>query len=146
MNIQGRHSVPSIYYYMTPLFIALDYFGGINIRVTVLDSTPHYKYLYYGFCIFCGIGMFVLPRCTPIVALFESTLNILLVVLTVYLPYLKMVRQFDNILDANWQPMNVFTIPHIINLILAGTIATFAFYGSLRALGLTGTHLHPDDD
>jgi len=146
MNIHGRHSIPSIYYYITPLFLALDYFGGINVRVSVLDSMPRYKYLYYGFCIFCGIGMYVLPRCTPIVALFESTINILLIVLAVFLPYIKMVTQFDNILDADWQPVNVFTIPHIINLILAGTVATFAFYGSLRTLGITGSHFDSDDD
>lgn len=139
-------SITGLYYYITPLFILLDYLFGINIRVTVLDSMPQYKFMYYGFCIVCGIGMYVLPRCTPIVALFESTLNILLVVLTVFLPYINMVSQFDNILDADWQPMNVFTTPHIINLILAGTIATFAFYGSLRILGLTGTHFDSDDD
>jgi len=87
----GRYSIPSIYYFMTPVFIVLDYLFGINVRVTVLDAMPRYKYLYYGFCLFCGIGMYVLPRCTPVVALFESTLNILLVVLTVFLPYIKMV-------------------------------------------------------
>ncbi|MBN2313457.1 MAG: hypothetical protein JXM79_05975 [Sedimentisphaerales bacterium] len=141
-----KHSITNLYYYITPLFILLDYLFGINIRVTVLDSMPHYKYVYYGFCIFCGVGMYILPRCTPIVALFESTLNILLVVLTVFLPYIKMVSQFDNILEADWQPMNVFTLPHIINLILAGTVATFAFYGSLRVLGVMGTDIDSDDD
>jgi hypothetical protein len=88
--------------------------------------------------------MFVLPRCTPIVALFESTLNILMVVLAVFLPYIQTVMQFDNILDSNWQAASVFTIPHIVNLILAGTVAVFAFHGSLRALGITGTHSGPD--
>jgi len=138
----GRYSIPSIYYFMTPVFIVLDYLFGINVRVTVLDAMPRYKYLYYGFCLFCGIGMYVLPRCTPVVALFESTLNILLVVLTVFLPYIKMVSQFDNILDADWQPASVFTLQHMFNLILAGTVAAFAFYGSLRALGLTRTRLN----
>lgn len=142
----GRYSIPSIYYYMTPLFIALDYLFEINIRVTVLDSMPHYKPLYYGFCIFCGIGMFVLPRCTLILALFESVLNILLVVLTVFLPYVQILMQPDNILEAEWSTPKVFTIRYIINLILAGTIATFAFHGSLRALGLMGTHFDSEDD
>ena len=86
MMIHGKHSITSLYYYITPLFVVFDYLGGINIRVAVLDSMPFYKNLYYGFCILCGIGMFALPRYTPLVALFESTINILLIVLAVFIP------------------------------------------------------------
>lgn len=146
MMIHGRHSITSLYYYITPLFIAFDYLIGINVRVAVLDAMPLYKNLYYGFCILCGIGMFALPRCTPIVALFESSFNILLIVLAVFLPYIQTVVQFDNILDANWQAASVFTIPYVVNLILAGTVATIAFHGSLRALGVRGTHFDSDSD
>jgi len=49
MTIRGRYSVPSVYYCITPLFILLDYAGGLSIRVAVLDSMPLYKNLYYGF-------------------------------------------------------------------------------------------------
>lgn len=146
MISQRKHLITSLYYYITPLFIAFDYLFGINIRVTVLDSVPQYKFMYYGFCIFCGIGMYILPRCTPVVALFESTLNILLVVLAVFLPYIRMVTEYDNILDAQWQPANVFTLPHITNLFLAGTIAALAFHGSLHELGFMGTDFDSDDD
>jgi len=144
MMIHGKHSMTSLYYYITPLFIVLDYLIGISVRVAVLDSMPLYKNLYYGFCILCGISMYALPRSTPIVALFESTINILLIVLAVFLPYIQVVMQFDNILESNWQAASVFTIPHIVNLILAGTVALFAFYGSLRVLGLSGNHPNPD--
>ena len=138
MMTHGKHSITSLYYYFTPLFILLDYLIGINVRVAVLETMPLYKNLYYGFCILCGAGMFVLPRCTPLVALFESSLNILLTILAVFLPYIQLVMQFDNILDSNWQAASAFTVPYVVNLILAGSVATFAFYGSLRALGLRG--------
>ena len=144
MGIHGKYSITSLYYYLTPLFIWLDYLVGINVRVVVLDTMPLYKNLYYGFCILCGIGMFVLPRCTPLVALFESSINILMVVLAVFMPYIQTVMQSDNILDSEWEAASAFTIPHAVNLILARTIAVIAFHGSLRALGFTRTHSDPD--
>ncbi len=63
MAIGAGHTIPRIYYYLTPAFISLDYFGVANIRVAVLDSMPVYKNLYYGFCVACGIVVFFLPRC-----------------------------------------------------------------------------------
>jgi len=33
MAIRGRISIASFYYYATPVFILLDYFGGVNVRV-----------------------------------------------------------------------------------------------------------------
>jgi len=140
MSMYSRHSITSLYYYITPLFILLDYFGGVNVRVAVLDSFPLYKNLYYGFCALCGVGMYASPRCAPIVALFESTVNILMIVLAVFLPYIQVVMQADNILDSSWQAASAFAIPRIVNLILAGTVAIFAFYGSLRVLGISGRH------
>jgi hypothetical protein len=144
MRIYGKLSITSLYYYGTPLFILLDYFGGINVRVAVLDSFPLYKNVYYGFCILCGIGMYALPRGTPIVALFESAINILLIVLAVFLPYVQTVLQTDNILYSNWEAESAFAIPRIVNLVLAGTVAIFAFHGSLNVLGLSGNRSDPD--
>jgi len=31
MAIRGRYSIASLYYYATPVFILLDYFGGVSI-------------------------------------------------------------------------------------------------------------------
>ena len=144
MEIHSRHSMTSLYYYGTPLFILMDYYGGISVRVAVLDAMPLYKNLYYGFCVLCGVGMYALPRCAPIVALFESTINILLIVLAVFLPYVQTVLQSDNILDSNWEAASAFAIPRIVNLVLAGTVAVFAFHGSLDVLGISGNQSDSD--
>jgi hypothetical protein len=146
MRIFGRYSIVSVYYYVTPLFILLDHLGGISIRAAVLDSFPMYKNLYYGFCILCGIGMYVLPRFTPVVALFESTINILLIVLAVFLPYVQTVLQSDNILNSNWEAETAFAAHRIANLILAGIVAIFAFRGSLNVLGLSRNRSDPDSE
>ena len=88
--------------------------------------------------------MFALPRCTPIVALFESSINILLIVLAVFLPYVQTVMQPDNILNSNWEFETAFSIPRITNLILAGIVAIISFRGSLNVLGLSGHQSDPD--
>jgi len=81
MRIYKRHFIPRWYYYATPLFILLDYFAGINVRVSALDAMPLYKYAYYGFCILCGLCIYIFPKYSPIVALLESAINYVLMIL-----------------------------------------------------------------
>ena len=45
MSTEAANTVPKLYYYITPLFILLDYVWGISIRAAVLDSMPLYKNL-----------------------------------------------------------------------------------------------------
>lgn len=130
----ARHAIPRFYYYATPLFILLDYFGGINVRVAILDSMPLYKNLYYGFCIVCGVGMFALPRLTPVVVLFESSINFIMIILTIYLPYIRFITQTDDILNADFPTVVGFSTPCIVNIVLAGTMAVIGFRGSVQEL------------
>jgi len=137
MRIEPRHAIPKFYYYITPLFILLDYIGGLSVRAAVLDSLPMYKNLYYGFCIFCGISMHFRPQFSAVVALFESTIIVLMTVLSVFLPYIQLIMEADDVLNKNWDIASAFSIPRIVNLILAGSMAVFAFHGSLRTLGIS---------
>ena len=136
MRIEPRHTIPKFYYYITPLFILLDYFGGISVRVAVLDSMPMYKNLYYGFCIFCAVSMYFRPQFTAVVTLFESMIIVLITVMSVFLPYIRFIMQADDVLNENWDILNAFSIPRIVNLVLAGTMAVIAFHGSINALGI----------
>lgn len=137
MKIESRYVIPKFYYYITPLFILLDYIGGLSVRAAVLDSLPMYKNLYYGFCIFCGISMHFRPQFSAVVALFESTIIVLMTVLSVFLPYVQLIMEADDVLNKNWDIASAFSIPRIVNLILAGSMAVFAFHGSLRTLGIS---------
>jgi hypothetical protein len=129
--------VPKLYYYITPVFILLDYFGGLSVRAAILDTMPIYKNLYYGFCIFCGLGMYFRPQFSAVVALFDSTSIVLMTVLSVFMPYVRCIVQTDDVLNANWGIAGAFSIPKIVNVVLSGTIAVFAFHGSLRKLGIS---------
>ncbi len=136
MATRGRLSIASFYYYATPVFILLDYFGGVSVRVTVLDSMPFYKNLYYGFCALCGVGVYALPWLTPLVALLESSVNFLMTVLSVFLPYLRFITETEDVLSAPLPTVAGVDAPHIVNLLLAGGMAVIGFHGSLRAMGL----------
>ncbi|HCO93768.1 MAG TPA: hypothetical protein DIU00_07450 [Phycisphaerales bacterium] len=134
MSLDSKYMIPKFYYYITPLFILLDYFGGLSVRAAVLDSMPLYKNLYYGFCICCGIGIYFRPGFSAVVALFESMIIVLMTVLSVFLPYVRYIMEAD-VLNTNLDFTNTFSIPRIVNIVLSGTIGIFAFHGSLRMLG-----------
>ena len=137
MRIEPRHTIPKFYYYITPLFILLDYIGGLSVRAAVLDSMPMYKNLYYGFCIVCAVIMYLRPQFTAVVTLFESVIIVLITVLSVFMPYIQFIMQADDVLNESWDIMNSFSIPRIVNLVLAGTMALIAFHCSINALGIS---------
>jgi len=138
MSIGSRHFIARWYYYITPLFILLDYIWGVNVRVNVLDSTPLYKNLYYGFCILCGVGMYIAPRYSAVVALFESTINFTMVVLGIFVPYVQNILYVDDILSADFKAMEAsLNIQPIVNLVLAGSVAIFVFRQSIQTIGET---------
>jgi hypothetical protein len=129
-----RHSIPRLYYLVTPALILLDYFGGINVRVAVLDGMPVYKNLYYGFCVLCGVAVYFLPEYSAVVALFESPVNLLITILGIFLPYFERLKQFDDILSTNWSPVPDFNTQYVTNLLLAAGISVFAFLHANKAL------------
>jgi hypothetical protein len=142
MNIKARQTIPQFYYYITPLFILLDYIWGISIRVSVLDSMPMYKNLYYGFCILCGVLVYAVPRLTPAVALFESSINFLITVLAVFMPYINFITKTDDYLTADLPTVAGFDTPHIVNILLAGIIAILGFHGSIQMFGFHDKRPH----
>ena len=132
MRTYKRHFIPRWYYYATPLFILLDYLAGINVRVAALDSMPLYKNAYYGFCILCGLCIYILPKYSPIVALFESGINFMMTILLLFLPYAILISNTEDVLSQDWSLPQMFTAQRIVNLTLAGFVAVFAFRASIH--------------
>ncbi len=81
--------------------------------------------------------MYFRPQFSAFIALSESTIIVLMSVLSVFLPYIQFIMQADDVLNENWDIMNTFSIPKIVNLVLAGTMAIIAFYGSIDALRIS---------
>ncbi|MDH4240355.1 MAG: hypothetical protein OEW48_12405 [Phycisphaerae bacterium] len=146
MSTYNRYFIPKWYYYATPLFILLDYFAGINVRVSALDSMPFYKYAYYGFCILCALCIYISPRYSPIVALFESTINVIMMALLLFIPYVLLFSDTEDMLSTDSPVAQMFTPQRIVNLGFAGFVAVFAFRASINKLAadFAPTHSHAD--
>ena len=142
MSIRDRNSIARLYFYITPVFILADYFWGVSVRVSALDSWPVYKNVYYGFCVLCGVSMYVVPRYTAVVALFESIINFTMIMLALFMPYVQNILFVDDILDADFKTMGgTLNILPIVNLLIVGSCAVFTFHRSIEtikeALGLS---------
>jgi hypothetical protein len=133
MGESRRYSIPRLYYLITPAFILLDYLVGVNVRVAVLDGLPLYKNLYYGFCAVCGLTVYLLPAVSAAVALFESTVNVAITMVSLFLPYVQSVQHWADLEGGGELPLTVG--PEVpINLLLAGVVAVIAFKQTSEAL------------
>ncbi|MHC4727600.1 MAG: hypothetical protein ACYS17_10280 [Planctomycetota bacterium] len=135
-NIDLRNSFVKLYFYITPVFILIDYIFGINIRVAALDSAPTYKILYYGFCILCGVCIFIIPRYSAVVALFESTINIIMLVVGFFLQYMQTITgMMDDVIGTDFKAVeNSLTFESITNFAIVGSCLLFTFHKSINTI------------
>ncbi len=138
MSIGFKNSVARWYFYITPLFILLDYFGGVNVRVSALEAMPLYKNLYYGFCILCGICMYIVPRYSAVVTLFESIINFGMIVFSIFVPYIQNIQNMiyaDDILNADFKAMEAsINAQSIVNLLIVGSFVILTFRKSIEII------------
>lgn len=128
-----RYSIPTWYYLMTPAFIVLDYAVDFNIRIAPLDATPRFKVLYYGFCVVAGLVGFFLPRVSMVVAVFESSIIILLSLRSLLLPMMQVLIGASD-LRGDWSLVEAFNLKMALNVVIAGTVGIVAFRANVKAL------------
>lgn len=75
----------TLYYLATPLFAAVDVFLGEPVRVAALGA-PAWRYGYYGAVFVLGLLCWARPRVAPLVGITESSVNLLLLLLSILLP------------------------------------------------------------
>ena len=111
------------YYLATPLFFLADVVMGLSIRVSALGD-PRLRYLYYGFALSCGIVARTRPRVAPFLGIAESSLNVLLLVLSIMLPVFQLP---DQLLagEAVTAPISGL---RLANFALSGTILVASFH------------------
>jgi len=135
MSFGFRNSVARWYFYITPLFILLDYFWGVSVRVSALDSMPLYKNLYYGFCILCGVCMYIVPRYSAVVTLFESIINFGMIVFSIFMPYIRNMIYAEDILNADFKTMEeAINAQSIANLVIVGSFVVLTFHKSVQTI------------
>ncbi len=116
------------YYALTPLFAAGDWIFGANVRAAGLADWPGLRASYYALCAGCFLLAHYRPRIAGAVGLAESSANLLLLVLAVFLPYYALV---DSVSEAGIGA-NPFTPSFVTNLLLASGIWCATFYGGSR--------------
>ena len=111
------------FYLATPAFVAVDLFLGVPLRVAALAS-PGLRYAYYAFSMGCGVATHVRPRVAPFVGLFESSVNLTMLVLSIMLPIFALSdRVFTD--EALSLP---FTPAMLGNVVISGTALIASFH------------------
>jgi hypothetical protein len=122
ISIPSRLHLLQIYYLGTPVFFLLDVLWQARIRVSFVKDTS-LRYAYYLFCLLCGLVSYLCPHLAALVGLFESSLNIVLLVLGALLPLYRLPEQ---VLRGEAADLPVTATP-IVNFCLSETILVMSF-------------------
>ena len=120
-SLQDNTRLLRAYYLATPVFGVVDAVVGVNIRIAALPD-PALRTAYYVFAFGCGLLCRWRPRLTPAVGMAESSLNVLLLVLSIMLPIWELTETV--LTDA---PFVVPAVP-LGNFILSGSVLVASFH------------------
>ena len=115
------------YYAATLLFLVLDYAFGVNVRVAFLEPWPLARAGYYGFCFICLTIMCCRPAWAFLIGSFESLVTL---VALIFGTAIRVLIPNDAIFAEN---ADFVTIREIINFLIAGFVAYYAWVRGLRA-------------
>ena len=104
------------FYLASPLFFLLDFAFGWDIRISFLDQNTAWKLAYYLFCFSVGILMWRWDVLKPILGIVEGGINILLLTLSVLLPYYQAI----DAISSGEQITNPLDSGTLINYLLTG--------------------------
>ena len=104
------------FYLATPVFVLLDLLFEWDMRVSFMDEHTGWKYLYYLFCLGIGLVMWKLPALEAILGILEGGVNMLLLTLSVMLPYYAAIDTISSGQEVQ-NPLDNFSI---VNYLLSG--------------------------
>ena len=79
--------------------------------------------------------MYIVPRYSVVVVLFESIINFSMIVLGIFLPYVQNVLYVDYILDADFKAMEAsLNVQSIVNLVIVGSFVVLTFHKSVQTI------------
>jgi hypothetical protein len=110
-------------YWSTPLFVALDFLYGVSLRIPFLDALPGAKAIYYAADLACAVAITARPRWTAAIGFAESTLSIVLLIISTgaaYLGVLESAASPDVVIVNPFTPQAVASLA-ISALVLAAS-------------------------
>lgn len=119
----ARDAFIQAYYLGTPVFWVLDVALSAPIRAAALPH-PGWRLMYYAFATACGVLARRRPHLTPFIGLAESSMNLLLLVLSVLLPIFTLPA-----LVAEGAEVSLpFGPAQLLNVLLSGSMLVISFY------------------
>ncbi len=116
------------YYAATALFLLLDYWLGVNVRVAFLDAWPTARIAYYGVCFACLALMLWRPGWTTLIGTFESLVTLIALIFSMAV---RVVIPNDAIFEEN---AAFVSVQEIINFLIAGSMAYYSWVNGLKQL------------
>lgn len=121
----GRFGLLQFYYILTPLFLIPELIWGISVRVPLILADAKLRYTYYGVCFVSGLLCYFRQKLMPVVAIFESSINIALLCCGFYM---AVVNAWIDFAEGNIDKVpEELTFKGILGFILAGAVWTIAF-------------------
>jgi hypothetical protein len=114
----------SKYYLATPVFILVELFVGMNFRVSIPWDGDYLIYLYLAICFILGGFILKKPNFLNLFALFESSVNLFLLLLSVYLPVFAMANRPEEAGAFK------FGMVEVIHFAIVGAVLLYAFYSN----------------
>jgi len=118
------------YYLASPVFLLIGVWWGMEVRVTFIPDT-RWRFLYYVALTGLGLLSHFRPRSAPWVALGESSLNLLLIILWILLPIYAL---SDDPLGAGPVSLPYTAGQVLVNGLLAGSFFLLGFYRAQGAI------------
>lgn len=118
-----KNKLIRFYYFITPLFFVVDLIFDVKLRVSIpVAESETFYYLYIAACFVLGTFVFKSLLLSSLFGLVESSVNILLLILSVMLPIFNLAGNFDT--------MNSFSfgVEEILHFLIAGSILLLSFH------------------
>ncbi len=112
----------------TAVFVLLDVTAGINIRIAFFENAPTLKWTYYLVCF--GLAGFMLwrPMMTTLLSVVESLVVVVALTLTMGM---RVMTVSSGALESGG---SVVTMEEILNFVISGSIAYFAWVRGMQEL------------
>jgi hypothetical protein len=124
----GSVKLLRVYYAATLLFVILDYFLNINVRLAFLEAWPEMRALYYLLCFACLGLMFWRPAWNLWIGTTESMLSLSLLIVTMGVRVMTMSEQMLRT-GSGW-----VTMSEIMNFVIVSGVAYVAYMRGVHAV------------
>lgn len=116
------------YYAATIVFLLLDYFAGINVRVAFLEELPSGRIAYYAICFVCFALMIWRPAWATLIGTFESLVTLIALIFGMAV---RVMIPNDAIVEKS---VAIVTTEQLVNFLIAGSIAYYSWVRGMRRL------------